>query len=147
MLAVVAPPGLATLVNRSRINRAQEEVRRLADALQDTGLVDRARGQEADDLLGGPGNTPEAPAVHQWVDGRVASLSGYVSQPLRSDPWGNRYLVNIGVLQASEADEVSTEPRALWVLSAGPNGLVETPYAASAASAVVGGDDIGARID
>ena len=40
LLAVVAPPGLATLVNRSRIDRAQDEVRRLADALQDTGLVE-----------------------------------------------------------------------------------------------------------
>ena len=147
VLTVVAPPGLATLVNRSRIDRAQQEVRRLADALQDTGLVDRAHGQEVDDLLGGPGNAPEAPGVRQWVDGRVGSLSGYVSQPLRSDPWGNRYLMNIGALQTSEADEASTEPRALWVLSAGPNGLVETPYAASAASAVVGGDDIGARIE
>jgi hypothetical protein len=55
--------------------------------------------------------------------------------------------VNIGALQTSEADEASTEPRALWVLSAGPNGLVETPYTASAPSAVVGGDDIGARIE
>ena len=77
----------------------------------------------------------------------MGSLSGYVSQPLRSDPWGNRYLVNMGVLQAGEADEASTEPRALWVLSAGPNGLIETVYAAPALSAVVGGDDIGARIE
>ena len=146
LLTVIAPPGLATLVNRSRIDRAQEEVRRLADALQDTGFVDCTRGPEADDLLGGPGNVPEAPGVRQWVDGRVGGLSGYVSQPLRSDPWGNRYLVNIGALQTSEADEASTEPRALWVLSAGPNGLVETVYAAPALSAVVGGDDIGARI-
>ena len=147
LLAVVAPPGLATLVNRSRIDRAQEEVRRLADALQDTGLIDRARGQQADDLLGGPGNAPDAPGASQWVDGRVGSLSGYVSQPLRSDPWGNRYLVNIGALRTSDADEVSTGSRVLWVLSAGPNGLIETPYAASVASAAVGGDDIGARID
>ena len=77
----------------------------------------------------------------------MGSLSGFVSQSLRSDPWGNRYLVNIGVLQTSEADEASTEPRALWVLSAGPNGLVETPYTASALSAVLSGDDIGARIE
>ena len=147
VLAVVAPPGLATLVNRLRIDRAQEEVRRLAEALQDTGLIDRARGQEADDLLGGPGNAPEAPGVRRWVDGRVGSLSGYVFQALRSDPWGNRYMVNIGVTRTSEADGASTEPPALWVLSAGPNGLVETRYAAPAVSAVVGGDDVGARIE
>ena len=147
VLAVVAPPGLATLVNRSRIDRAQTEVGRLADALQDSRLVDRARGLEADDLLGGPGNAPDAPGLRQWVDGRVGNLSGYVSQPLRSDPWGNRYLVNTGVLQTGDADEASFEPGAVWVLSAGPNGLVETPYAAPAVSAALGGDDIGARIE
>ena len=147
VLAVIAPPGLATLVNRSRIDRAQEEVRRLADALQDAGLEDRARAQAKDDLLGGPGNAPEASVVQQWADGRVGSLSGYVSEPLRSDPWGNRYLVNLGAMQPNEADEASTEPSALWVLSAGPNGVVETPYAAPAVSAVVSGDDIGARIE
>ena len=85
--------------------------------------------------------------MRQWVDGRVGSLSGDVSHATRPDPWGNRYLVNIGALQASEADEASTEPRALWVLSAGPNGLIETVYAAPALSAVVSGDDIGARIE
>ena len=150
VLTVVAPPGLATLVNRSRIDRAQEEVRRLADALQNTGLVDRSRGRQADDLLGGPGNAPEAPGVRQWVDGRVGSLSGYISQAAQPDPWGNRYLVNIGALQTSDpgdVDEASTEPRALWVLSAWPNCLVETPFAAPTVSAVLGGDDIGARIE
>ena len=146
VLTVVAPPGLATLVNRSRIDRARGEVRRLADAIQDTGLVARARSQTAD-LLGGPGNTPEAAGVRQWVDGRVGNLSGYVSEPIRSDPWGNRYLVNIGALQTRQASEAATEPRALWVLSAGPNGLIETVYAVPALSAVVGGDDIGARIE
>ena len=147
LLTVVAPPGLATLINRSRIDRAQEEVRRLADALQDSGLVERARSLAADDLLGGPGNSPEAPGVRQWVDGRVGNLGGYIPEPLRSDPWGNRYLVNTGALQTSEADEASTELRALWVLSAGPNGIVETPYTAPALSSGLSGDDIGARIE
>ena len=147
VLTVIAPPGLATLINRSRIERAQEEVRRLADALKDAGLVDHARAQGSDELLGGQGNTPEAQGVRQWVDGRVGSLRGYVSQPLRSDPWGNRYLVNMGALGTTDADETSTDPHALWILSAGSNGLVETVYAAPAVSAVVGGDDIGARID
>ena len=147
VLTVIAPPGLATLINRSRIDVAQEEVRRLADALQDTGLVDRARSREVDDLLGGPGNTPDAPGMREWVDGHVGSLGNSVSRPLRSDPWGNRYLVNVGALHTTEANEASTAPRALWVLSAGPNGLVETAYVAPAVLAAVGGDDIGARIE
>jgi succinoglycan biosynthesis protein ExoA len=147
VLAVLAPPGLATLVNRSRIDRAHEAVRGLAEVLRDTGLVDRARGQTSDGLLVGPGSSPEAPGGRQWVDGRVGSLTDYVSLPMRPDPWGNRYVVNIGVTRTREADEASTEPQALWVLSAGPNGLVETRYAAPAESAVVGGDDVGARIE
>ena len=79
------------------------------------------------------------------TDASGASVA--MSLPLRSDPWGNRYLVNTGALQTSEPEDASTDLRALWVLSAGPNGLVETPYAAPAVSAVVGGDDIGARIE
>jgi len=56
-------------------------------------------------------------------------------------------MVNIGVMRARETAGASTEPQALWVLSAGPNGLVETPYTTPAVSAVVGGDDVGARIE
>ena len=146
VLTVVVPPGLATLINWSRVERAQEEIFRLVDVLQDVGLVDRASSQEREDLLGGPGVAPGAPGAREWADGHVASLSGYVSQPLESDPWGSRYLVNIGVLRISDAAEASTVKHALWVLSAGPNGVVETPFVAPAASAVVGGDDIAARI-
>jgi hypothetical protein len=98
-------------------------------------------------VLGGPGNAPEAPGVRQWVNGRVGNLTDYASLPIRSDPWGNRYMVNIGVMRARETAGASTEPQALWVLSAGPNGLVETPYTTPAVSAVVGGDDVGARIE
>jgi len=145
VLAMVLPPMLVMLINQSRIDRAEIEVSRLADVLQDSGLTDGARGWRVGDILVGPGNTPEAPGVRQWVDGRVSSLSDYVSQPLRSDPWGNRYLVNIGALGSVEADRDPRGSRALWVLSAGPNRFVETPYVGQASEAVVG-DDVGARI-
>ena len=145
LLAVAAPPGFAILVNRSRVDQARQEVHRLADTLQVAGLIARPGGQWAGGLLGGPGNTPEAPGVSQWVDGRVASLGDYVSQSLRSDPWGNQYLVNVGLPRGGDA-EGGTAPHALWVLSAGPNGIVETPYAMLTVSAVVGGDDVAARI-
>ena len=145
VLTVLVPPGFATLVNRSRVNRAKEEVARLVGALQDTDLVDVARDQEAD-LLGGPGATPEAQGVSQWANEQVASLGDYVSQPLRPDPWGNRYMVNVGILRRVAAAGLPPAERVLWVLSAGPNGILETPYGSPAAAAVVGGDDVGARI-
>lgn len=144
-LTILVPPGFATLVNRSRVNRAKDEVTRLVGALQDTALVDVAQGPEAG-LLGGPGVTPEALGVSQWANEQVASLADYVSQPLRPDPWGNRYMVNVGILRRGAAAGLSNEEGVVWVLSAGPNGILETPYESAAASAVVGGDDVGARI-
>ncbi len=53
---------------------------------------------------------------------------------VEADPWGNQY-----VLGASNFD-VADGP--VYVLSAGPNGTLETPISSSA----LGGDDIGLRI-
>jgi prepilin-type N-terminal cleavage/methylation domain-containing protein len=71
----------------------------------------------------------------------------YVSSELRSDPWGHRYVVNIGLVDTSPAIQTATgQKAAVWVLSAGPNGVIETPYAQPVVSAVILGDDIGIRI-
>jgi prepilin-type N-terminal cleavage/methylation domain-containing protein len=72
----------------------------------------------------------------------------YLSSELRSDPWGNRYLVNIGLIDtAPGALTASGQPKAaVWVLSAGPNGTIETPFSQPATTAVYGGDDIAFRI-
>ena len=82
-----------------------------------------------------------------------ASLFGwngpYFSSELGSDPWGNHYVVNIGLIDLSPGAATSGgQPKmAVWVLSAGPNGIIETPFAASIlAAAQPGGDDIGTRI-
>lgn len=71
----------------------------------------------------------------------------YLSSELQSDPWGNRYLVNIGMIDTSPGVQTTTGPKAaVWVLSAGPNGIVETPFAGPVTSAALVGDDIGIRI-
>ncbi len=65
------------------------------------------------------------------------------------DPWNNRYLVNVGLLDASQGPQAAsgTVKSAVWVISAGPNGILETPFNQSIASTTVpGGDDIGARL-
>ncbi len=59
------------------------------------------------------------------------------------DPWNNRYYVNATYLKPGSANN------AVWVLSAGPNGVIETPFTQSATGATtptLGGDDIGYRI-
>jgi type II secretory pathway pseudopilin PulG len=56
------------------------------------------------------------------------------------DPWGNKYLVNI-----RQADPTLGN-KAVFVLSAGPNGIIETAFDQDAAGFTVGGDDIAARV-
>jgi len=59
-----------------------------------------------------------------------------------ADPWGSRYYVNASHFYSSGNN-------AVWVLSAGPNGLIEANFTQSAAGSAppaLGGDDIGYRI-
>lgn len=72
----------------------------------------------------------------------------YFSIDIGADPWGNRYLVNIGLIDLSPgaATISGQQKRAVWVLSAGPNGTIETPFSQPILNAVVGGDDIAVRI-
>jgi len=96
-----------------------------------------------------------------------ALLDGYVSDSLIEeeslmkakrvgfDPWGRPYLINIGNMKNTRG----SEPGALWItwaLSAGPNGIIETPdyHRPSDASEpdtvpdteVTKGDDIGCMV-
>ena len=145
VLTFVVPLGLATLVNGSRIDRAQEQVRVLAQDVRVAASAPGSEIQQAADVLGGPGRTPEAPGARAWIEAQLGTLERYVSEGLSPDPWGNRYLVNIGLLKET-APAGSGDASAVWVLSAGPNGNVETAYRLPARSAKVGGDDVGARV-
>jgi prepilin-type N-terminal cleavage/methylation domain-containing protein len=72
----------------------------------------------------------------------------YLSSEVRSDPWGNRYVVNIGLIDTSPGamSASGAVKSAVFVLSAGPNGTIETPFAQPLTSAAAGGDDITFRI-
>lgn len=75
------------------------------------------------------------------TDGRFSWRGPYVEQ-ITPDPWGNRYLVNI-----KNADPADTPSRVVWVLTAGPNGKIDTdPNALADSGPVPGGDDIAVRI-
>jgi hypothetical protein len=56
--------------------------------------------------------------------GRQAPLDGgpYVQETVDADPWGHRYGVNVRALRTTGSDT--------FVLSAGPDGVVATPFAA-----------------
>jgi hypothetical protein len=124
-------------------------------------------------LLGTNGNLPLEEQSSAWstgqsgllVDQLVDNVPGYTKKSatsplgwngpyylpsdLDSDPWGHRYVVNIGLIDASPGVLTKTgRPKsAVWVLSAGPNGMIDTPFFQPLTAAVTtGGDDIGYRI-
>lgn len=58
----------------------------------------------------------------------------------KSGPWGNRYACNVVYLWCCGLDE------AAWVLSAGPDGAINTSVDQNIVNPTVGGDDIVRRI-
>ena len=80
---------------------------------------------------------------------RLPNAQGWVTAPragwgttraglgaLSPDPWGNCYVVNLVAANSSGM--------AVWALSAGPDGIIETPFDAS--SDAPAGDDVRIRI-
>jgi len=87
-------------------------------------------------------NTPGASGTKAYVaTGKIAWRGPYLPS-IAADPWGNAYLVNVG-----KGDPSAATKKAVFVVSAGPNGNLETSSdAARNAIVTPGGDDIVARI-
>jgi prepilin-type N-terminal cleavage/methylation domain-containing protein len=123
------------------------------------------------DLLVSPGNTPAVPAANLWTTGSndqladqlVANAPGYtmrtatsvfgwngpyVTNTIGADPWNNRYTVNVALLEATQGTQTAggATKSAVWVISAGPNGIIETPHTQAMTVASISGDDIGTRL-
>ena len=69
------------------------------------------------------------------VTGEFAWRGPYLAEA-PADPWGNRFIVNVRWLQPGAS------PNVVWVLSAGPNKIIETTFAQPS----LAGDDIGFRL-
>jgi len=99
--------------------------------------------RKALDWLKGPGKFPaNNPFGNDDSHGRLCQVlkvkdpnmpgwNGPYLENVEPDPWGHAYLVNTGGYHNSR--------ERVWILSAGPNGIVETPLQSSA----LRGDDIG----
>jgi prepilin-type N-terminal cleavage/methylation domain-containing protein len=123
------------------------------------------------DLLVSPGNVPTVAVASAWTTGTNDQLSDqlvsnapaytmrtatspfgwngpYISTAIGSDPWNNRYVVNIGLIDTTQGTQTTggVTKSAVWVLSAGPNGILDTPYTQAITLATLGGDDIGLRL-
>jgi type II secretory pathway pseudopilin PulG len=72
----------------------------------------------------------------------------YVSAEVKGDPWGRQFLINSQWLDGgvSAADTQGRIRRAVFVVSAGADGVVDTPFEQSIVDARAFGDDIVIRI-
>ena len=173
VLAAILTPMLSNLINEARVTRAELEVQNIGRAIrnfnQSTGKwpifqsgVSITTSSSIYDVLAGPGPNPADSTASGWLtgaqgdlgdildrngplygtSGRFAWRGPYVEE-VGQDPWGNAYLVNGGSL----AFGVN---RAGMVISAGPNGDIETQFTqnigSGEASVAVGGDDIVFRL-
>lgn len=84
-----------------------------------------------------PGGTTDVAKKYKKWEG------SYLSVP-KADPWGNKYYVNVQFLAGQAGDAVSGDKgRHAFVLSAGPDGVINTAFdQASDSILVVDGDDI-----
>ena len=140
----VLPPAAAWTLNQSRIAQTQERagaaiehLRSSPDAM--TGLT-RSAG-----IVCGPGRLPAreptnfsahaglSQAIHRAWLGAARMAPELFGSGMPTDAWGRCFLVN--------ADALSSQGP-VWLLSAGPHGVIDTPPNALA----LGGDDIGNRL-
>jgi prepilin-type N-terminal cleavage/methylation domain-containing protein len=123
------------------------------------------------DLLISAGNTPLVAAANTWTTGTTGALVGqlmsntpgytlknatapfgwngpYLSSTIGADAWNNRYAVNVGLIDPTAGTQTAggATKSAVWVISAGPNGHLETAYSQPVTTALVSGDDIAVRV-
>jgi len=89
------------------------------------------------------------PGYSQKTSDALPGWNGpYIASLPQADPWGNRYLVNVVFLKpgGGMVAEGGETKRAVFVLSAGPDGMIQTPFEQEATTHVVGGDDVVHRL-
>ena len=119
VLALVVPPAAATWEHRRRIARAWSKAGAIAR---------RSSACPRDPRVAtGPGHMPTTSAGRSAVED-VTVRTEVCGLALGPDPWGNGYLIG-----------------PTWVLSAGANGIVETPFPPSPGATVVGDDVVYGR--
>lgn len=148
--AAIVYPVVSSEIRRSDRAQAEEQCRQVALAL-DRYIRDRkvekypvqTLSQKPLDWLRGPGNIPRNNSFdHGGPNGRLGQVlgdkdpamsdwKGPYLESVEPDPWGNAFLVNCHGFHDSR--------ERIWILSAGANGIVETPPQCSETR----GDDIG----
>jgi general secretion pathway protein G len=156
VLAGILVPLIFKEIDESKNTAAKADVRSISSALiilkKDTGQWPiSGTCSNTVTLLTGAGTVPTL--AGNWVDTQVDSLDAYLSiddngcwpnkwkgpymAVVNTDPWGNAYVIN-----ADAFVSVADPKPPIWIISAGPDGVVDT--AANGATLV--NDDIGLRL-
>ena len=123
------------------------------------------------DLLISPGNVPAVGTANTWTTGTTDTLAHqllnntpvytvrtatsqfgwngpYLTSDIGADPWNDRYMVSVGLIDTAQGVQSSggATKSAAWVITAGPNGTIDTAYAQPVTTALIAGDDLGTRI-
>jgi general secretion pathway protein G len=158
ILAGILVPLIFKEIDEARLSRAAADVRSIYAAMlvfkKDTAKWPSMDASCADDvtLLIGKGVAPsnlaamgyDTSSTSQYTDHLTQDANGcynnwkgpYIAD-VTADPWGNTYLTN--------ADGFKIINREVWIISAGPNGVMDTPVPNLAGAQLVG-DDIGLRV-
>lgn len=105
-----------------------------------TWAMNAARGDLLDNHLNL--NTPQGQSAGAYpMTGSARWRGPYFAGSTPLDPWGRPYVINV----ISSFSTHATNYKRLWVLSAGSNGRIDTPAAATATTEL-SGDDIGLMI-
>ena len=167
ILAAVLTPYITKYIDDSKIAKAKNECQVIAASVanlyKDTGRWPTALAAPRGIFLGWTsvaapagmltGLWATAPntgnlAAHLVTNGPPANYPatgdlmwrGPYATVLPADPWGNPYLVYVPAAGAV------APPPAIWILSAGPNGIINTAANAQAIVSSLANDDIGIRI-
>ncbi|MBI5633651.1 MAG: type II secretion system protein GspG [Nitrospirae bacterium] len=157
ILAGILVPLIFKEIDESKITRASADVKSISAAMlvfkKDTGAWPMMDGGCAPNVtfLSGSGNLPADLAAMGYDTGVASSYDSHLSTDVggcytnwkgsymavvAKDPWGNSYVTN------ANAFAVAGQP--VWIISAGPNGILETPT--NSAAVADGIDDVGVRI-
>ncbi len=120
VLALVLPYGAVHTLHVRRLQAADDTARAIAERLGDALRAAPSEMPPATRVLAGPGDQPRA-IDERWSTAARFPLARVLgaAPAIPPDPWGNAYLVNVG----------ADPRRPLWVISAGPDGILQTPLA------------------
>ena len=174
-LAAILTPLVSNYVDQARVTRANSETQNIASAIlsfsKDTGKFPIFQSganitvtSATYNVLVGPGTAPgcSGGCTTTWLSSNSGDLGNILERNtpvygttgkfawrgpyltnIAADPWGNRYYVNGPGMAFGQK-------RAVFVLSAGPNGTIDTTFSqdigSGAAAITIGADDIVARV-